>query len=198
MKVINLYGESFVKTCKDLATQINNSGEVFDVVVGIQTGGGYVAREVYKTLKEQSINATYVEVKIQRGSTRAKEVSHVKTILRKLPEFILNFLRILEVEFLELKAKFIKPVRHGEISFASEVGQLLSEGGKNILLIDDCIDTGYTIKAIKDYIEENFLNNKVKTAVVTIAHRKPIIKVDYKLFNRVLIRFPWANDAKEK
>ena len=198
MKVINLYGDSFVKTCRDLATQINESGEIFDIVVGIQIGGGFVAREVYKTLKDISTNATYVEVKIQRGGTRAKEVSHIKTILRKLPEFLLNFLRILEVEFLELKAKFIKPVRHGDISFSAEVGQLLSEGNKNILLIDDCIDTGYTIKMIKDYIEENFSNNKVKTAVVTIAHRHPIIEVDYKLFNRVLIRFPWSNDAKEK
>ena len=47
MKVINLYGDSFVKTCRDLATQINESGEVFDVGVGILTGGGFVAREVY-------------------------------------------------------------------------------------------------------------------------------------------------------
>ena len=92
MKVINLYGDSFVKTCRDLATQINESGEIFDIVVGIQIGGGFVAREVYKTLKDISTNATYVEVKIQRGGTRAKEVSHIKTILRKLPEFLLNFL----------------------------------------------------------------------------------------------------------
>ena len=56
------------------------------------------------------------------------------------------------MEFLELKAKFVKPMRHGDISFSAEVGQLLSEGNKNILLIDDCIDTGYTIKMIKDYI----------------------------------------------
>ena len=117
MKVINLYGDNFVNTCKDLATQINESGEVFDVVVGIQVGGGFVAREVYRTLKEKSTNATYVEVKIQRGGTRAKEVSHIKTILRKLPEFILNFLRILEVEFLELKAKFVKPVFFQQILF---------------------------------------------------------------------------------
>ena len=43
------------------------------------------------------------------------------------------------------------------------------------------------IKMIKDYIEENFSNNKVKTAVVTIAHRHPIIEVDYKLFISILL-----------
>lgn len=109
---------------------------------------------------------------------------------------IIYIMRIVEVELLELKAKVTKPHRYGTISLDSEIQQILSEKGKRILIIDDCIDTGWTLKLIKEYLENNFPDNEIKIAVFTTAHRRPIIKADFQLYNRTLIRFPWAYDAK--
>lgn len=195
MKVINLIGHDFNNACKMLALKVNGSYEP-DIVIGVLTGGGYIGQEMINTLRSVSSNLIYTEVKLQRGSTVVKEVSSVRKILRIMPEKILNVLRIIEVELLELKSYLIKPQRYGEITLSDDVSEFLKIGGKRILLIDDCIDTGYTLKIIKDYIESKYGNNVLKIAVITTAHRRPIINADFQLYKRILIRFPWAYDAK--
>ena len=37
----------------------------------------------------------------------------------------------------------------------------------------------------------------IKIAVVTSTNRHPVMEADFFLYNRVLIRFPWASDVKE-
>ncbi len=192
MKVINLLGNDFNNACHSLYLKVYNDYHP-DLIVGILTGGGYIGREIMKSFNK---NTTYTEVKLQRGSTKAKEASHIKLLLKSLPECILNLLRIAEVELLELKAKFVKPNRYGTIRFSENIERILREKNKKILLIDDCIDTGYTLDVIKKYIENNYPGNEIKIAVMTTAHRHPIIEADYQLYKRVLIRFPWAYDTK--
>lgn len=194
MKVINLLGQDFHLACENFSSKIKESFTP-DIIIGVLTGGGIIGREMFPAFQNNP-NCRYIEVKLQRGSTKAKEVSKIKMILKHLPEWILNIMRIVEVELLELKAKVTKPHRYGTISLDSEIQQILSEKGKRILIIDDCIDTGWTLKLIKEYLENNFPDNEIKIAVFTTAHRKPIIKADFQLYNRTLIRFPWAYDAK--
>ena len=73
----------------------------------------------------------------------------------------------------------------------------LLEGGKKVLFIDDCIDTGYTLKIIEDHFKLKYPGNDYRIAVATVSHRHPVIQPDYQLYNRVLLRFPWANDVKK-
>lgn len=197
MKVINLLGHDFNRACQSLALKV---GETYhpDILIGILTGGGYIGREMYKFLRDFNDEVTYTEIKLQRGSTKAKEASHLKSILNLLPQKVLDFLRMLEVEFLEIKAKIVKPNRYGTIAFPENIILQLSQGERKILLVDDCIDTGYTLKIIKEYIENKYPNNIIKIAVVTTAHRHPVINADFQLYKRVLIRFPWAYDTKKK
>lgn len=194
MKVINLLGQDFHLACENLSFKIKENF-VPNVIIGVLTGGGIIGREIFSTF-ENIPNCHYTEVKLQRGTTKVKEVSNAKKILKHLPEWILNIMRIIEVELLELKAKFIKPHRYGTISLDDDIQQILLKKGKRILIIDDCIDTGWTLKLIKEYIEMHFPGNEIKIAVFTTAHRKPVIRADFQLYNRTLIRFPWAYDTK--
>ena len=183
MKVINLFGHDFDYACNLLAQKVSELYNA-DLVIAVLTGGGYIGRVM---MKNSCMKAIYTEVKLQRGSTKAKEVSHLKAVLQFLPEC---------VELLELKAKFVKPNRYGTLSFPEDIASILQEGNRKILLVDDCIDTGYTLKLIKEFIEKHYPGNEIKIAVVTTAHRHPVIKADFQLYKRVLIRFPWAYDAK--
>lgn len=192
----NMLGEDFSKGCKDLACEIIKANFSPDLVIGVLTGGGYVGRCLYEGLGTSS--AIYKEVKLQRGSTKAKKKLYVERILKHLPYMLLNLMRIAEVEIMELKAKVVKPLRYGTLSFDEETEILLKQGGKKVLIVDDCIDTGMTLKIIKDYILKKYgETNIIKIAVITTAHRHPVIRADYSLFNRVLVRFPWAFDAKK-
>ncbi|MDE7154721.1 MAG: phosphoribosyltransferase domain-containing protein, partial [Muribaculaceae bacterium] len=63
---------------------------------------------------------------------------------------------------------------------------------QNILIVDDAIDTGKTLLSIL-----NELNNvNFKTAVLTVTIDNPKVTPHYNLFKNVILRFPWARDAK--
>jgi len=194
MKVINLLGRDFHSACEGLALRVLEEFRP-DVVIGVLTGGGAVGRELLPIF-ESLCGCRYSEVKLQRGGTRAKEVLKIRSILKSVPECILNLMRILEVEFMELKAKCIRPDRFGTLSLDEDTRRILRMKGRQVLLVDDSIDTGWTLKIIKDHLEANFPGNEIKIAVITTTHRQPVVKADFQLYKRTLIRFPWAYDAK--
>jgi hypoxanthine phosphoribosyltransferase len=194
MKVITLINKNFVSACKDLADKVNNSFFLPDVVIGIPTGGSYIGKIILKELNNKDI--FYAEIKIQRNSTKRKEIKIVRYILKRIPRFLTNWIRMLESEALLIKSKVRKSQKIEHIEFDNKTDYILKQGNKNILLVDDAIDSGTTLNIIYSYIETHYPANKIKIAVITVTNNKPLIDADYYLYhNRVLIRFPWSNDA---
>ena len=69
---------------------------------------------------------------------------------------------------------------------------------KSILLIDDAVDTGYTILACRREIEKQYPQASVKVAALTVFDMsKERIRVDYSLYENVILMGPWSNDSKE-
>ncbi|NDV96113.1 hypothetical protein D0T84_14500 [Dysgonomonas sp. 521] len=192
MRVIDLIGNNFILACEELAEKVTIANYTPDLIIGVLTGGGKVGQIIHDKL-DISKNIFYTEVKIQRKN---KKNIPLRKILKKTPKILTNYLRIFESKFLLLKSKLKEPSRFGVIDFSEEVVILLKQGNKNILLVDDAIDSGATLKTISDYINKNYPNNIIKIAVITITNKKPMIGADYYLFhNHTLVRFPWSNDA---
>lgn len=197
MKVVTLLDKAFDETCRDLAKQVDSSYKP-DLIIGVLTGGGAVGQRVYKHFASLG-DVLYAEISIERATTGIKRRFGLKKILRLLPEGLLNVLRVVEVLLLELKATVVTPKRAGEIVLSAAVDKELSQGNKKVLVVDDCVDTGATLLKVSDFLKEKFpSSNQVKFAVVTKAHRKVLLEVDFFLFNRVLIRFPWSMDNKKR
>ena len=195
LTVKNVLGEDFDLCCKRLCSNIREQDYIPDIIIGVLTGGGYVGRKVFKEFEAFNQPIFYKEIKLQRKSTKAKSDSKIFKIL---PYSVLNIMRILEMELLELKAKFVKPSRCGTIDLDEETIALLKHGGMKVLLVDDAIDTGMTLKIVKNFLVNQFNEtNDIKIAVVTSTNRHPVMEADFFLYNRVLIRFPWASDVKE-
>ena len=200
MKVLTFLGTDFDNLCRKLADEVLSNNYTPDLVIGILTGGGIIGRIAYDEFQQKNSNKKilYTEVKLQRPSTKAKAKSNVNKILPKLPIWMLNVMRIAEVYYYEIKVRFVKPKREGKLEPDNAVKLLLKDGGKKVLFIDDCIDTGYTLKIIKEYFMYHFPGNDFRVAVATVSHHFPVVIPEYKLYNRVLLRFPWANDVKRK
>ena len=197
MRVKTLVGDDFKKSCRELSETVVNEYRP-DVVIGVLTGGGYVGREVSHHMKA-SFNHLYTEIRIQRKNTEKKEKGIVHKTLQSLPYFILNWLRMAEMLYEDVKAKKINPKREGTVVFPNEVNCCLESGGKKVLIVDDAIDTGATLKLVREAILENFPDTTVKIAVVTVTSNHTLIDADYFLFHdRTLVRFPWSNDVKTK
>lgn len=199
MKVLTFLGKDFDNLCRQLASFVLDKNFSPDIVVGILTGGGIIGRISYEEFckKIEKHPVCYTEVKLQRPSSISKSKNHVGNVLSKLPIWLLNLLRIAEVVYYEIKVRFIKPKREGMLKIDASIDAMLKEGGKKVLLIDDCIDTGYTLKIIKDYFMFHYPGNDFRIAVATVSHCHPVVLPDYQLYNRVLLRFPWANDVKK-
>lgn len=195
MKVINSIGVTFTEHCNALADKVIATGFHPDVVVGILTGGAFVARIMAERFKNAGLEFAYAETKLQRYSTIKKEQLGVKRHLRKLPRWVCDFLRNVEVYFREIKfyGRRGKPV--GAASLSEQVRSVLLDGAK-VLIVDDTIDTGVTIKAIKQGVLAKYPHSDVRLAALTITHHKPEAWPEYHVYNRVLLRFPWSYDAE--
>lgn len=197
MKVKTLINEDFSNACQALSQKISANFQP-DIIIGILTGGGYVGKMIHKCLtKDKPIY--YTEVKIQREETLKKEKGILKLILKYLPTFLLNWLRIIESIVLENKSKRNNPKRIGKVILPPDIDSFLRQGNKKVLLVDDAIDSGATLNLIRNFFFEHYPTSDIKIAVITVTTKTPIINADYYIYNnRTLIRFPWSNDIKKK
>lgn len=196
MKVITTSYNLLQKLSIQTAENIIQNDFVPDIIIGIATGGVYVSRPVRDTLIEHGWKGHYFEVRLSRSSTEKKKKFNIGMLLKMMPYFILNILRNLEVTAFELtKPKIFDSRKENKVVFPPELERDIFLA-KSVLLIDDAIDTGNTVLAMKNVIQRLNANVDVKVAVLTVTHKRPFIEPDFTLYRRVLLRCPWAEDYK--
>lgn len=163
------------------------------LIIGVASGGLPIACSVYENYKAVSDKVDYHELKCQRPSTTSKEKKlfniDLSYILKKIPKPILNQLRVIEHSFLSKKRNSQR-----EIIYKSK---LIFSNYDLILVIDDAVDSGYSLKYVVDFIESKAPESKVISSVYVTTQSDPIYSADYSHLNNVLIRFPWSKDAKD-
>lgn len=190
MKVLSLQTqEAFEEACQQLASLTFKYKP--SIVIGIKSGGVYVAEEIRKMYASDVI---YDSIRIQRRSSGGiKKNKYFGALISILPKWMIKILRIAEMQLSEFSSSFKKPVREVEFKLKSTTQNAIKNGA-NILLVDDAIDTGTTMKlAIEKFISMNSANT-VKVAVITVTHKSPKVKPNYCLYTRTVVQFPWSLD----
>lgn len=183
MRVITLDHTDFSVQCRQLA-KIAISTQRYDAIVGIASGGIYVAREIALSLPE----ATLYTVTLRRPSTRRKG-KMFKRLIRLLPTYLLDQLRIIESRILAASSA-------PAVSHEVHIPEALSSA-KRILVVDDAIDSGRTMNAVVNTIRQRCPQATVKTAVITVTTPTPVIHPDFTIYkDGSLVRFPWSADFK--
>ncbi|MCM1355723.1 MAG: hypothetical protein NC212_04870 [Staphylococcus sp.] len=184
MKVITLNEKQFASACRELAAMAAERLPEPEMIVGIKTGGEYVAREIH-TFFPASMLAL---VELRRPSTAAK--SPLQGVLSRLPVRVLDWLRIAEARVLALRPARRRP----KIEISSDLRRQLP---RHILVVDDAVDSGTTMDAIVSALRRARPDVEVRTAVITVTTSSPAISPDYALYrDKTLIRFPWSMDMK--
>jgi len=183
MKVLTLG----MKELQAAATDLEKKAAVFapDLVVGIATGGEVVAGMMFN-------NVPHISVKSSRRSTSAKQgLGFVWGIVRRLPVFIKDAMRVAEARWLSHgKGNMQEP-----LILDADSKNAISKS-KKILIIDDAIDTGMTMKRVIDAIRGVAGGRDIAVAAITVTMEEPLVVADYKLYCGVLVRFPWSKDFK--
>ncbi|MFT5759657.1 MAG: hypoxanthine phosphoribosyltransferase [Alteromonadaceae bacterium] len=191
MKVVTLIGDDFVQKCEKLACLVLQDFKP-DVVVGVATGGKYVVEA-----DSSFTSFNQLIVKRQRPGTKKKQSLKLINLLKYLPVFSLDFLRVIEVYYQENKFKHNEIKRcASDVTLISGDIDCLSKKGCKVLVVDDAVDSGNTMLDVLDYITSINDSCNVKSAVLTTTFSNPIHNADFTLYSKLLIRCPWAMDVK--
>ncbi|MDE5857200.1 MAG: hypothetical protein K2H32_02425 [Muribaculaceae bacterium] len=166
--------------CSRLAYEVYESAYHPDCILAVLNGGlkpaEIICKELSRLYNDNSIELIHVGVNKKNRNFASFQ------ILRYFPIGLLNCLRIIS-----LKIKRVVPFEK-----TCFIKVIIPARCQNILIVDDAIDTGKTLLSIL-----NELNNvNFKTAVLTVTIDNPKVTPHYNLFKNVILRFPWARDAK--
>ncbi len=163
-----------------------------DIIIGIRSGGLTVAEYLAPAFP----HAKVLPITCRRPSTKIKQKNTwLKPFLSKLPRWLNNCLRVAEHIYLtKPDAKPKAPMVY--IPDEAELAAIRGCGGKKFLIVDDSLDSGATMLAVREIVQHAAGKGTIiKTATITVTTRNPRIKPDYYLYRYILCRFPWALDA---
>lgn len=185
MKVISLNSTELAEHSRRLADMVNETSYRPEVIIGIHTGGYETARLMMPHMD----GAMLTGYSVSRASSRQRKRGVVQRILRHLPMWMLDHLRIIESKLRQLNSN---PVRVA----ATTTDSPIPAATQRILVVDDAIDSGASmIHAIK-MLQEQCPRAEVRTAVLTVTTPSPMVSPDYVIYNnQTLLRFPWSMDA---
>ncbi|HBQ8591393.1 TPA: hypothetical protein U5G31_005092 [Klebsiella pneumoniae] len=194
MKIVNLLGNDFDDACRRLHDHIEEKYHP-ELIIGIATGGAVVVEKM-KYQEDRNI----LIIKKQRPFTKTKNKMKFDSWLPYLPEWINNILRLAELSFNEYRFN-----KKGIIDNDSTGIEILKGNvedifkAKKILIVDDSVDSGATLKNCVQFIGGIMqTGTEIKTASLNVTFKKPAIFPTFLLYNRTIVRYPWANDVRKK
>lgn len=196
MKVITLDEEGLDKASERLAGIVEADGRRFDAIVAVKRGGSLVCDCFCRHFPQQNYGFR-TDVLIQRPSTKKKN-GKIGKILKKLPYWMLNLMRMVESRVYELHNRFPTPIPDVRVELPESLKELLQNvESPQILIVDDAIDSGSTIAVVENSVKKVNNGAGIRVAVITATTPTSRRKPEYYIFSdRTLIRFPWSNDYK--
>lgn len=181
MKYLELSEENTREESRKLAQKIEKNFRP-EIVIFVAKGSYYIGDEISKYF-----NTPLIEIKAERQKGKLKKI--VAPLLKIIPSSIKKVLREFEVKSNIHKKNSERKVRLDE----KALKELLKY--KKVLLVDDSIDTGNTIKKIIKYLEK--YNLEIKAASLNIfSISEEVIEIDYYNYRDTLLNGPWSNDSK--
>ncbi len=179
-RVLTMNEAALGRAAKRLETLVASTGYVPDTVLSIRRGGEYVGKLMFA-------DAKHISTTLQRPGTKRKS-RWLSGVLRYVPRIILDRMRIFEAWWLS---------RHRPEPLDPELVELPDISGcERLLIVDDAVDSGATLQAVRQAVRLLRPDADVLTAVITVTTRKPLALPDFSLYNDfTLIRFPWSMDS---
>lgn len=180
-KVKTLSPQLFVQTCRQLRDTVEASGFHPDVIIAIPRAGHWIQDAGWSDYPKYPVEL----IRPSKGKLKKK----VSGIIKRLPLWLRDNIRIWEAR------KLVKRKEH--MATTGIVLPSLPDNVKKILLIDDAVDSGATLKAIVEKFKAEHPHADIRSAVITLTYPKAIYKPDYCIFNdAILIRTPWSIDMR--
>lgn len=180
------YKELSLANVKEKTKELNNiiaeENFKFDIVIFIAKGSYPIAKEIANLN-----NVPLLEIYATRKGGKIKKI--MKPFMKFVPKKILISLRKKE-----MNSNYHEINNKRDVKFSIDKFKKYEECNK-ILLVDDSIDSGYSIIEVKKAIEKFFKNAEIKVAVFNTMN-KSSVKPEFTLYEDTMICGPWSNDSK--
>lgn len=190
-KVRNSVGEQFATDCRLLQQKIEDELRP-DLVLAVETGGRVVLAEMI-SYRPVSFKVGYASAR--RGFTPTKSSRAVSSAIRRLPRLVSNALRRTEhqVRLCEFTIRR-NSVGQRYVSIDPETIDTIRTS-RSVCVLDDAVDTGSTLSAVSRAVLEINPSVKLSFAVIAQTFPNPLVRPSVFVYERELVRFPWASDA---
>lgn len=184
MELLELSKEKLQEENKKLYEKIIHEYN-YDLVIFIARGSYLIGKDL-----ADLNNVPLVEIFATRKGGKLKKI--VSPLLKLIPKKIKNILR--DKEF---NSNYHEKNNERNIKFNEKIWNKY-KNKHMILLVDDSIDTGYSIKYAKEAIVNFFQGADVRVAGINYFEKsKKIVSTDFYLYSNVLLLGPWSNDSRE-
>lgn len=131
------------------------------------------------------------------GINAERRGNNLKSKLQPILKFIPKKVRYLLVK-IELKSNIHKKDTERNIYFKNNLEEYHKERFSKIMIVDDSVDTGNSIIAVKKVVQEQFKNAEIKIAALNVWDKsEEIVKTDYALYRNTIIKAPMSKDSRE-
>lgn len=186
MKCITLSIENLNRKTKKWAREILSEYSP-DMIIYVAKAGFLIGKGFSETMECPMIG---VETVREKGNGLKSQIA---PLIGKLPLFVRNMLITIE-----LKSGVHKKNDYRKVNMLDEISQLEVTKINKILVVDDSIDTGNSILAVKDYISTIFRNAEIRVAGLNVWDMsKEKVFTDYALYKNTIIKAPMSKDSKE-
>jgi hypoxanthine phosphoribosyltransferase len=180
------------KAARTLFEEVREDGFDPDVIVGVPTAGSWVAVAMYEQFPDRQV----VEVGASRGSTKWKRARPVAAVIRRTPAWLQDAVRAVEhVVHTRRGRRVTKPRRELSVSMTDRA-VLTSLVEPTVLVVDDAVDTGETLRAVTGFVQELAPGCRLRTAALSVTAPDLRVAVDHHLYSEVLLSGPWSLDER--
>lgn len=163
------------KDCKEWAKEIASSFQP-DLIVFIANSGFLFGKAI-----SDELNVPLAYVRASRSGNQVKD--RLSGVKKMIPEVIVKKLISSPIKY------YIHSKRQErQIELSPSISKKIHEMGNKILIVDDAVDTGWTVKKVYEEIACQFPEATIKTAAYSVSEfSKKVTSIDYYRFWNELI-----------
>lgn len=176
-KILNRDDDGIKNDLNNIMQHFSARGKTFDMVVFIPNAGGYLSK-LFMEMFNNSFEVNFVTVR--RASTVAKTNLAKEFVFKR--KWLSNVLRHFEV-----LGRLVKYQLGMKQKMTPEPNIEFDVSGKRILVIDDTVDTGTTLRIVKSVLLGRGAQS-VATACISNHLLPEKVKVDYSVYRYKLLR----------
>ena len=158
-----------------------------ELVIYIARGGYIIGRAM-----QAGFRVPLVGIGATRKGNSIKE--YVFPILAVMPRKICNAMRRMEVSSGVHQRQHDRQIRfHRELANIADPAAITK-----ILLVDDSIDTGHSMRQVREHVARHFPMAEIRIFVLNeMTSQQPAIRADYALYRDTALRTPMSKDSRE-